>query len=220
MPQPADVRPTPPPVPTPAPATGHPGVLGSWRATLSRPASPVALLAATATAVAVIDLATKQIASFVLGTQGDVSIPLIHQAVRLRVILNDQSAFGVSLGPYTWHINLVLTTVALLLCLSLCRALAVIDHWSPVMLGLITGAATGNLVSLISSPEGVPDFIAVRSAQGHELVFNLADVAAVIGVALLIRTTWAVARALAHPRSNAPGPVPATTTRTNSPIGG
>jgi len=160
----------------------------------------VAILAATATAVAVIDLATKQIASLVLGTQGDVSIPLFMQAVRLRVILNDQSAFGVSLGPYTWHINLVLTTIALLLCLSLCRALAVIDHWAPVMLGLITGAATGNLVSLIASPEGVPDFIAVRSAQGHELVFNLADVAAVIGVALLIRTTWAVARALKHPR--------------------
>jgi signal peptidase II len=121
----------------------------------------------------------------------------LDHAVRLTVILNDQSAFGVSLGPYTWHINLVLTTVALLLCLSLCRSLAVIDHWAPLMLGLITGAATGNLVSLIASPEGVPDFIAIRSGPAHEVVFNLADVAAAIGVALLIRTTWAVGRALA-----------------------
>jgi len=182
------------PTPVLAPAPERPAA--RFRGVLLRPASPVALLAATATVVAVVDLATKQVASFVLGTRGDVSLPLFQHAVRLTVILNDQSAFGVSLGPYTWHINLVLTTVALLLCLSLCRPLAVIDHWSPIMLGLITGAATGNLVSLITSPQGVPDFIAVRSGPDHELVFNLADVAAVIGVALLIRTTWAVAHAL------------------------
>ncbi len=216
---PADGRPTLADGPTPAANTGHLGTLAAWRAALSRPASPVAVLAATATGVAVIDLATKQIASFLLGSQGDVPLPLFHHAVRLRVFLNDQSAFGVSLGPYTWHINLVLTTVALLLCLSLCRSLAVIDHWAPLMLGLITGAATGNLVSLISSPEGVPDFIAVRSAQGHELVFNLADVAAVIGVALLIRTTWAVARAMMAPPVARQGLPPTPTDRRKLSIG-
>lgn len=163
-------------------------------------ASPVGVLAAVATTVAVLDLASKQLAAVVLGTRGDVSLPLFHHALRLTVILNDRSAFGVSLGAYTWHVNLVLTAVALLLCLSLCRALAVIDRWAPVMLGLITGAATGNLVSLITSPQGVPDFIAVPTGHGHELVFNLADVAAMLGVVLVIRTTWAVARALrAHP---------------------
>lgn len=182
--------------PTPASRPGRAAAPPASGSLLLRGASPVAILAATATAVAVVDLATKQMASFVLGTRGAVSLPLFRNAVRLTVILNDQSAFGVSLGPYTWHINLVLTTVALLLCLSLCRALAVIDEWAPFMLGLITGAATGNLVSLISSPQGVPDFIAVRSWNGHELVFNFADVAAVIGVALLIRTTWTVGVAL------------------------
>lgn len=161
-----------------------------------RRVSPVGVLAISATTVAALDLSTKQIAAFVLGTQGNVSVPLFHHAIRLTVILNDRSAFGISLGPYTWHINLVLTTVALLLCLSLCRPLAVINRWAPLMLGLIAGAATGNLVSLISSPQGVPDFIAVPTGHGQELVFNLADVAAVIGVALLIRTTGAVARAL------------------------
>lgn len=158
--------------------------------------SPVGVLAISATTVAAIDLSTKQIAAFVLGTRGDVSVPLFHHAIRLTVILNDRSAFGISLGPYTWQINLVLTTVALLLCLSLCRPLAVIDGWAPLMLGLIAGAATGNLVSLIFSPQGVPDFIAVPTGHGQELVFNLADVAAVIGVALLIRTIGTVARAL------------------------
>lgn len=161
-----------------------------------RGTSPVGVLAISATTVAALDLSTKQIAAFVLGTEGNVSVPLFHHAIRLTVILNDRSAFGISLGPYTWHINLVLTTVALLLCLSLCRPLAVIDGWAPLMLGLIAGAATGNLVSLISSPQGVPDFIAVPTGHGRELVFNLADVAALIGVALLIRTTGAVARAL------------------------
>ena len=195
----ADARPQLSAGPTPAAQGAHGGRLATWRAAVSRPASPVALLAATATAVAIVDLATKQIAGSVLGMWDDIPLPLLH-AIRLKFILNDQSAFGVSLGPYTWHINLVLTTVALLLCLSLCRALAAIDRWAPVMLGLITGAATGNLVSLIASPEGVPDFIAVRSVSGHELVFNLADLAAVIGIALLIRTTWAVGHALRLPQ--------------------
>jgi signal peptidase II len=191
-----DARPTPADAPTLGltPSQAPQGRLAS--ASPVHGTSPVAVMAATATTVAILDLATKQIAAFVLGTRGDVSVPLFHHAIRLTVILNDQSAFSVSLGAYTWHINLVLTTVALLLCLSLCRALAVIDRWAPVMLGLITGAATGNLVSLISSPQGVPDFIAVPTGHGHELVFNLADVAAVIGIGLLIRTTRAVARAL------------------------
>lgn len=169
-------------------------LLGTNTAIPLRRSSPVAVLAASATAVAALDLATKQAAAQVLGTRGDISLPIIPHAVRLAVVLNDQSAFGVSLGPYTWHINFALTTVGLILAVVLCRQLAAVDEWSPLMLGLIAGAATGNLTSLIFSPQGVPDFIAVQTGPGRELVFNLADVAAAIGLALLIRTTWAVAR--------------------------
>jgi len=178
--------------PVSSPATPPAGAIP--RPVPLRRTSPVAVLAAGATTVAVVDLATKQVAATLLGSGTDLSVPLFHHAVRLAFILNDQSAFGVSLGPYTWHINLVLTAVALVLSVALCRALSAIDEWAPIMLGLIAGAATGNLVSLIFSPQGVPDFIAVRSGHGQELVFNLADVAAFIGFALLLRTIWAVAR--------------------------
>jgi lipoprotein signal peptidase len=171
----------------PPPAAGIP------RSVPLRRTSPVAVLAASASTVAVVDLATKQMAVALLGTGADLSLPLSHHAVRLAFVLNDQSAFGVSLGPYTWHINLVLTALALALSVMLCRALSAVDEWAPIMLGLIAGAATGNLVSLIFSPQGVPDFIAVHTGNGQELVFNLADVAAILGFALLLRTVWTVA---------------------------
>jgi signal peptidase II len=153
-----------------------------------------------ATTVAVVDLTSKQLAATMLGPDGELPLPILRNSVRLAVVLNDQSAFGVSLGAYTWHINLMLTVVALVLSAALCRALVVLDAWAPVMLGLIAGAATGNLVSLIFSPHGVLDFIAVRSGRDNEVVFNLADVAAIVGVLLILRTLWALGRALVRAR--------------------
>jgi lipoprotein signal peptidase len=160
----------------------------------SRRVSPLAVFAICATTVAVADLATKQIAAARLGLHGTMRLPAFGGAIRLAVVLNNQSAFGVSLGRYTWHINLALTLLALGLTVILCRTLTALDSWAPVMLGLIAGAATGNLASLITSPRGVLDFIAVTTGPAHELVFNLADVAACCGLVLLVRTAWAVAR--------------------------
>jgi lipoprotein signal peptidase len=149
-----------------------------------------------ATTVAMIDLTTKQIAATRLGLHGTLRLPPLD-GVRLAVVLNNQSAFGVSLGRYTWHINLVLTLLALGLAVMLCRTLAALDSWAPVMLGLIAGAAIGNLASLVTSPGGVLDFIAISTSPSHELVFNLADVAAAFGLILLVRTAWAVVREIA-----------------------
>jgi lipoprotein signal peptidase len=145
------------------------------------------------------DLGSKQIAFAALAAHG-APVPLVGHTLRLAAVLNDQSAFGVSLGPYTWEINVVLTFLGLVLSVVLCPALAVIDCWAPIMLGLIAGAATGNVVSLFASPGGVPDFIAVNTGHGHELVFNLADVAAIAGVVLLARTAALVTRAVVHSR--------------------
>jgi lipoprotein signal peptidase len=156
----------------------------------------MAEFAICATTVAFIDLTTKQIAAARLGLHGTLRLPPFD-GVRLAVVLNDQSAFGVSLGRYTWHINLALTVVALLLAVVLCRTLAALDTWAPVMLGLVAGAAIGNLASLITSPGGVLDFIAVSTGHSHELVFNLADVAACFGLVLLVRTAWTVVREIA-----------------------
>lgn len=152
---------------------------------ITKASIPSASFAACALAVAAIDVGSKAMATSFLGQR---DIPVFGEVVRLAVVLNDQSAFGVSLGPYTWHINFALTALALALSAALCPALTRIDVWAPIMLGLIAGAAAGNLFSMLFSPHGVVDFVAVSRGDGRELVFNLADVAAALGVLLIVRT--------------------------------
>jgi lipoprotein signal peptidase len=164
----------------------------------------MAAFAICATTVAVVDLTSKQLAAARLGPNGTLRLAVLGDGVRLAVVLNNQSAFGVSLGRYTWHINLALTLLALVLTIMLCRALSTLDSWAPIMLGLIAGAATGNLASLITSPHGVLDFIAITTGPARELVFNFADVAAAFGLILLVRTAWTVARAIAVSGGRAP----------------
>jgi lipoprotein signal peptidase len=149
--------------------------------------------AACGLAVATVDLVSKHLATSFLVAR---DIPVWGHIVRLAVVLNDQSAFGVSLGAYTWHINFALTLIALALSVALCQALTRIDLWAPIVLGLIAGAAVGNLLSLLFSPHGVVDFVAVSRGDGRELVFNLADVAAVLGLLLILRTGARVIRAI------------------------
>lgn len=143
--------------------------------------------------VALVDLVSKEMAASLLGGR---ELPIFGRAVRLAVVLNDQSAFSVPLGPYTWHINTALTLLALGLSAALCQALARIDVWAPIVLGLIAGAAAGNLLSLLFSPGGVIDFVAVSRGDGRELVFNMADVAAVLGLLLIMRTGARVVQAI------------------------
>ena len=144
--------------------------------------------------VVIVDLTTKALASRYL--DGAREIDLVAGTIRLVLAHNDQSALGISIGPYTWQINCALTLVALILAGILCRPLAVIDRWSPVMLGLIAGAAAGNLYSLITSPRGVVDFVAWSPGNGREIVFNLADVAAVLGLVLTVRAALTVTRVI------------------------
>jgi signal peptidase II len=158
------------------------------------PKRPIRTFALCATLVVAVDLFTKSLAARYLDGVGEV--PIARGILRLVLAHNDQSALGISIGPYTWQINCALTFVALVLAVVLCRPLAVIDRWSPVMLGLIAGAATGNLYSLLASSRGVVDFVAWSPANGREVVFNLADVAAVLGLVLTVRAALTVARVI------------------------
>ncbi len=49
---------------------------------------------------------------------------------------------------------------------------------------------------MVTSPGGVPDFLAFAHGQGSVLVLNVADVAAYIGLACCARIAWSVARAV------------------------
>lgn len=117
--------------------------------------------------------------------------------VGLALVHNDQAAFGLSFGAYTWQWNLALTLAAVALIVPVCRALAQVDERAPEALGLIAGGALGNLLSLVLSPFGVLDFIAVRTGPGTSIVLNAADLAAYVGLAMLVRTGWRLTSAIA-----------------------
>lgn len=150
------------------------------------------------------DLATKQIAVSLLG-DGAASFGALGQVlgerVRLVVVGNTESAFGIALGPHTWGVNVALTLAAILLIAPVCRELARFDARAPQTLGLIAGAAGGNLVSLVTSTRGVTDFIAIEHGAGRELVFNLADVAAYAGLVLMVPLGLAIVRQLRETRT-------------------
>lgn len=138
--------------------------------------------------VAAGDLLTKQAAVLMLGNDATV----FSSWLRMTVVHNDAAAFGVSLGAYTYQVNLIVKLSAIFLMLAACKDLARIDRDAPIALGLIVGAALGNLASLLLQPAGVVDFIALSIGGGVELVLNGADIAAYAGLALLGRTVWRV----------------------------
>lgn len=123
--------------------------------------------------------------------------------IGLALVHNDQGAFGLSVGAYTWHWNLALTLAAIALVVPVCRALAQVDGRAPDALGLIAGGALGNLLSLILSPFGVLDFIALGTGPGTSIVLNAADIAAYVGLAMLVRTAWLLTSAIAASHSSA-----------------
>lgn len=134
--------------------------------------------------VAAVDLLSKALASSMLGGESRV----VTDWVRLAIVHNDKGAFGISLGQYTRQLNLALTLSAIALMIPVSRDLARIDRAAPWALGLIVGGALGNLTSLITSPAGVVDFIAIQTSPASAFVLNVADVAAYSGLALLSRT--------------------------------
>jgi lipoprotein signal peptidase len=148
--------------------------------------------------VAAGDYITKAVAASWLAASGDTA-----SVIGFDLVHNDQGAFGLSAGVYTWQINLALTLSAIVLIAAVSRQLTRLDPAAPEALGLIVGGAIGNFVSLVGSPAGVLDFIAVRPLSDSAIVLNFADIAAYGGLALLLRTGVLIARAMR--RGETPG---------------
>jgi lipoprotein signal peptidase len=155
---------------------------------VTEPNRPLRVLARIAVLVAIGDWLTKAVASRAVGNEA-----LIYtERLRFAVVHNDAAAFGMSLGAYTWHLNLALTLAAVVLMIPVARDLARIDEAAPRALGLIVGGAVGNFASLILGPPGVADFISIGMGSHSMLVLNVADVAAYIGLAMLMRTGFLI----------------------------
>src|SRR5688572_26567329 len=132
------------------------------------------------------------------------SEPLVlGERLHFAALHNDGTAFGLSAGTYTWQLNLALTLAAILLIIPVARDLARIDAAAPSALGLITAGALGNLGSLALGPPGVVDFISIGFGPSVKLVVNFADIAAYIGLAMMLRTGFLIVaemRRAARPR--------------------
>lgn len=147
--------------------------------------------------VAGLDLLTKEIATLALG--GGV-VP-IAGPLDFTLVQNRGSAFGISLGAYTWQLNAIATVMALGLATLAVRSLSAVDRLAPIALGLIAGAAAGNLASLLVPPAGVTDFLSLQLGGQGRLVMNLADIAAYSGLAMTIRSTVLLSRAIGAQRA-------------------
>jgi lipoprotein signal peptidase len=148
--------------------------------------SPFLPLVRIATLVALGDLMTKQVALLWVGA---LEPRVTGAAIRFGVVHNDKGAFGLTAGNYTWEVSLALTLAAIILIVPVARDLNRIDERASTALGLIAGGAIGNLVSLLLSPAGVVDFIAIQRGDGAGIVLNVADIGAYAGVVMLMRTT-------------------------------
>jgi len=143
--------------------------------------------------VAAVDLLSKFLVVRFLGI--GVALP-ISERLALFVTFNTGSAGGVLIGPYTWHLNVIVTTVAMLLITTVVRQLAAVDPRATVALGFVLGGAVGNLCSMLFGPEGVADFFAIKLNDGNTMIMNGADAALWTGAFLLLPVVARLLRAI------------------------
>jgi len=142
-----------------------------------------------ATLVLMADLLTKQ---WAVTSLADRSVPLVDW-FSLFLVFNTGAAGGVSLGPYTWLINLAGTAATVAMVVAVVLPLARVDARASAAMGMVAGGALGNLASLLGEARGVPDFLALRIADAF-VVFNVADVGLWAGAALLLPVTLGLVR--------------------------
>ncbi len=160
---------------------------------MTRPRHALSTYASFALFAAVADLASKFAMSRAL-VPGDVH-PIVGR-FSLLLTYNLGGAGGVTVGPYTWHVNVLVTALALTLISAIVRQLAQVDPRSSVALGLVAGGAIGNMASMLFGPAGVADFLAIRVSPETTIVMNVADAALWGGALLLVPVVKRLAAAI------------------------
>lgn len=143
------------------------------------------LLVAVAAAIVGIDQLTKNLAETNLSRSESVNV--IGELLRFRLAYNDGAAFSIGFGQ-TWILTIISSVAVLALLWFGPKAKTTV--WV-VIAGLVLGGATGNLIDRLFKD---PSF-----ANGHVVdflqipfnfpIFNLADVALVTGVSLVVLRT-------------------------------
>ncbi|MEO3814786.1 signal peptidase II [Sphaerisporangium sp. B11E5] len=148
----------------------------------------VAVLAAVAVVVYVLDLITKTIVVSLL--EGGDPVTVIADVLRLRVIRNPGAAFSIGTG-----MTVVFTVIAAGVVVAILRTARRLRSvpWA-VTLGLLLGGALGNLTDRVFRAPAplqghVVDWVEVFPATGFP-VFNVADSAIVCGGILAVFLAW------------------------------
>jgi signal peptidase II len=149
-----------------------------------RDSRAVALLAIAAVIVAV-DQATKNLAEANLSRFESVNV--IGEILRFRLAYNDGAAFSIGFGQ-TWVLTII--SSAAVLGILWFGPKSKTKVWV-VISGLVLGGATGNLIDRLFKDPGfanghVVDFLQIPF---NFPIFNLADVALVTGVSLVVLRT-------------------------------
>ncbi len=136
----------------------------------------------------VTDCTTKELAVERLDP-APASQPIADSFVRLSLVHNPGTAFGIDLRPYigSWaRPLLVLTMLAILgVLLRLYWGTAPRARFAAAALGLTAGGAIGNLFDRLRYPLGVVDFIDVGVGTHRFWTFNIADAGITVGALML-----------------------------------
>jgi len=138
-----------------------------------------AVTAALAVAVVALDQATKHLVRTSLAAVGT-SVSVVGDLLRLTYTRNEGAAFGMLPGGRVAFIIVSVTVVTVIAGYIVRRRPE--RPWLVVALGLVLGGAIGNLIDR-ASLGFVTDFIQVPFDFP---VFNVADSAVVVGVAMLV----------------------------------
>jgi signal peptidase II len=151
-------------------------------------AAPLFLLTLLCTAGC--DYASKRLAVAALGPAGSVSVA--GDALRLELTSNPGAFLSLGAGLPEGVRNLLFVGIAPLLALWLCVRLlqgGSAPATLRVGIGLIAGGGLANWLDRVLHGGEVTDFIRLGAGVLHTGVFNLADVAVVTGVAVLVSST-------------------------------
>lgn len=149
------------------------------QAAAERPSSKTALLLLTALVVLLADQASKVAVRELLRSSGTNSIPLLDGWVRITHVENRGAAFGLLQNQTIFFVIVGIIVVAGILFGH--RLVPAHRTTLALCLGLQLGGATGNLIDRIRNDGSVFDFIHLPNFP----VFNVADSAIVVGVAIL-----------------------------------
>jgi signal peptidase II len=155
--------------------------------------------------IVLLDLVTKLVAVALLPRS--VGVPVVGEAVQLRLVFNSGAAFGLNVGEHSRWIFMGLSLTAVVVLISMLRAMRAGDRLRLYALAAICAGALGNLIDRVRSSRGVVDFVDVGVGALRWPTFNVADMAVTCGAIALALSLWGEGKKGAAPAAS-PGTAP------------